>query len=51
MSHLSEFVLILSLLYSWVFNGSALVLSRASEKEKNKSVKLVSREGELFLNI
>ena len=41
---MSDFVLILSLLYCWIFGGSALVLGCASEK--NKSVKLVSREGE-----
>ena len=47
-SHMPDFVLILSLLYCKIFGGSALVLGRASEKEKNKSVKLVSREGKLF---
>ena len=45
---LHTFVLIWSLLYCWLFVGSALVLGCASEKEKNKSVKLVSREGKLF---
>ena len=45
---MSDFVLILSLLYWWIFGGSALVLGHASEKEKNKSVKLVSKEGKFF---
>ena len=45
---MSDFVLILSLLYRWIFDNSAFVLGRASEKEKNKSVMLVSREDELF---
>ena len=48
---MSDFVMILSLLYWWIFGGSALVLGRASEKEKNKSVKLVSGESKLFLKI
>ena len=45
---MSDFVLIFSLLYCWVFGGSTLVLGHASEKEKNKSDKLISREGKLF---
>ena len=48
---MSDFVLILSLLYCWLFNDFALVLSVASEKDKNNSVKLVSWEGKLFRNI
>ena len=34
-----------------MFGGSSLVLGRASEKEKHKIVKLVSKEGKLFLKI
>ena len=45
---MSDFVLILSLLYCWLFNDSALVLGVASEKDKNNSVKLVSWEVKLF---
>ena len=45
---MSDFVLILSLLYWGIFGGSALFLGRASEKEKKKGIKLVSREGKLF---
>ena len=41
-------MLILSSLYRWVFGDSAFVLGHAIEKEKNKSVKLVSRDGKLF---
>ena len=37
---MSDFVLILSLLYCWLSGGSALVLGRASEKPKNYTVKL-----------
>ena len=40
-----DFKLILSSLYCWIFGSSAFVLDCASEKEKDKSVKLVSREG------
>ena len=43
-SHMSDFVLILSLLYCWLFDDSALVFGVASEKDKNNSVKLVSWE-------
>ena len=39
-SHMSDFVLILSLLYCWLFGGSALVLGPAGEKPKNSTVKL-----------
>ena len=45
------FVLILSSLYCWLFDDSALVLGRGSEKDKNNSVKLGSWEVELFLKI
>ena len=31
---MSDFVLILSLLYRWIFGDSAFVLGRASEKER-----------------
>ena len=31
-----DFVLILSLLYWWIFGGSALVLGHASKKEKKQ---------------
>ena len=48
---MSDFVLNLSLLYCWIFGGSAWVLGCKSDKEKNKSVKLVSREGKLFENL
>ena len=41
---MSDFVLILSLLYYWPFGGSAFVLGCASEKAKNYSVKLVSKK-------
>ena len=47
---MSDFVLIITSLYRWIFGDSAFVLGRASEKEKNKGVKLVSREGN-FLKI
>ena len=40
-SHMSDFVLILSLLYCWIFGGFALVLGR-------KSINLVSREVKPF---
>ena len=40
--HMSDFVLILSLLYYWPFCGSAFVLGCVSAKAKNYSVKLVS---------
>ena len=43
-----DFVLILSSLYCWLFDDSALVLGCVSEKDKNNSVKLVSWEIELF---
>ena len=33
---MSDFVLILSSLYRWIFGGSAFVLGRTSEREKNK---------------
>ena len=33
---MSNFVLILYLLYWWIFGGSALVLGHASEKEKKQ---------------
>ena len=33
---MSDFVLILSSLYRWVFGDSAFVLGRASEKEEKK---------------
>ena len=39
-----HFVVILSLLYCWLFDDSALVLGCASEKDKKNSVKLVSWE-------
>ena len=45
---MSDFVLILSSLYRWIFGDSAFILGCASEKEKNKSVKLVSRKGKFF---
>ena len=35
-SHISDFVLILSSLYCWMFDGSALVLGCESEKEKQE---------------
>ena len=41
-SHMSDFLLILPLLYYWPFGGSAFVLGCASEKAKNYSVKLLS---------
>ena len=34
---MSDLVLILSLLYCWIFGGSALVLGRASEKKKTRA--------------
>ena len=43
----SDFVLILSLLYCWIFGGFAFVLGCAWKNEKNKSVKLSLREGKL----
>ena len=46
-----DFALILSLLYCWLFDDSALVLGRGSEKDKNNSVKLGSLEGQLFCKI
>ena len=33
---MSDFVLILSSLYRWIFGDSAFVLGRASEKEKKQ---------------
>ena len=46
---MADFVLILSLLYCRLFDDSALVLDRASEKDKkNNRVKLVSWEVKLF---
>jgi hypothetical protein len=48
---MSDFVLILSLLYCWLFDDSALVLGVASEKDKTNSVKLVSWEVKLFRKI
>ena len=48
---MSDFVLILSLFYRWLFDDSALVLGCASEKDKNNSVKLVSWEVKLFCKI
>ena len=33
---MSDFVLILSLLYCWLFDGTTLVLCRASEKDNKK---------------
>ena len=41
-SHMSGFVLIMSLLYCCLFDGYDLILGCASEKEKNNSVQLVS---------
>ena len=38
--HMSDFVLILSLLYCWLSGRSVLVLSPAGEKPKNSTVKL-----------
>ena len=38
---MSDFVLILTFLYCWLFDDSALALDHASEKDKNNSVKLV----------
>ena len=38
---MSDFVLIFSSLYCWLFDDSDLVLGCASEKDKNNSVKLV----------
>ena len=46
---MSDFVFILSLLYCWLFDDSALVLGVASEKDKNNSAKLVSWEVKPFL--
>ena len=48
---MSDFVLILSSPYCWLFDDSALVLGRASEKDKNSSFKLVSWEVNLFRKI
>ena len=48
---MSDFVLILSLLFCWLFDDFALVLGHASEKYKNNSVQLVSWEVELFWKI
>ena len=46
---MSDFVLILSLLYCWLLDDSALVLGLAGEKDKNDSVQLVSWEGKPLL--
>ena len=46
-SHMSDLVLILSLLYCLLFDDPALVLGCASEKDK-KNVQLVSWEVKLF---
>ena len=46
-----DFVLILSSLYWWLLDDSALVLGCASEKDKNNIVKLVSWEVNLFWKI
>ena len=45
---MSDFVLILSSLYSWLFADSALVLGHASEKDTKNSVQLVAWEVKLF---
>ena len=39
---MSDFVLILTLLYYWPFSGYALVLAHASENPKNNNIKLVN---------
>ena len=46
-----DFVMILSLLYCWLFDDSALVLGRGSKKDKIYSVKLGSWEVKLFCKI
>jgi hypothetical protein len=48
---MSDFVLILSLLYCWLFDDSALVFGCASEKDESNSVKLVSWEVKPFKKI
>ena len=45
---MSDFVLILSLLYCWLLDDSALTLGVASEKDKNNRVKLFSWEVKIF---
>ena len=46
---MSDFMLVLSLLYCWLFGGSALVFSRAGEKPKNYTVKLGSKKVFFFI--
>ena len=47
---MSDFMLILLLLYCWPFSGSALVFVFVSEKpNKNKSVNLFTWEFKLFI--
>ena len=45
---MSDFVLILSLLYCWLSGGSALVLGRAGQKPENYTVKLGTKQFKLF---
>ena len=46
---MSDLVLILSLLYCWLFGGSALVLGCASEKVKKQDCQVGFREGNFFV--
>ena len=48
---MSAFVLILSLLYCWLFDDSALVFGVASEKDKNNRAKFVPWEVKLFIKL
>ena len=46
---MSDFVLILSLLYCWLSGGSALVLGRAGEKTKELYRQVGFMENNIFL--
>ena len=46
---MSDFMLILSSLYCWIFGGSALVLGHASEKERKKERQVVFKGKLTFL--
>ena len=47
---MSDFVLILSLLYCWIFGGSALVFGRASEKRKTRASSWLQEKENFFEN-
>ena len=50
-SHMSDFVLILSSLYLWIFGGSALALGHASEEKKTRPSIWFQGKANFFKNL